>query len=169
MQVPLMVESSDVYYRDQEPYFTFSGLVRLVRHVLLSFLHKQEVVEKEPECSTWQQGMRGVVRAEMAPQYWTANEKTFHVSQAKSRLRGFLEHFVSSGTKYLDMRPIMPRIESEISQAKREDVPALLALYGLFNSIIPEEDRRPNWEDAGPFRVVFIQVGCFGKKTGVRT
>ena len=160
MQVPLMVESSDVYYRDQEPYFTFSGLVRLVRHVLLSFLHKQEVVEKEPECSTWQQGMRGVVRAEMAPQYWAANEKTFHVSQAKSRLRGFLEHFVSSETKYLDMRPIMPRIESEISQAKREDVPALLALYGLFNFIIPEKDRQPNWEGfLGKYRAEMDKCG----------
>ncbi len=161
MQVPLMVESSDVYYRDQEPYFTFSGLVRLVRHVLLSFLHKQDVVEKEPECATWQQGMRGVVMAELAPQYWAANEQTFQVSQAKSRLRGFLEHFLSSGGKqYLDMRPIMPRIESEISQAKREDVPALLALYGLFNSIIPEEDRRPNWEGIlGKYRAEMDKCG----------
>ena len=58
------------------------------------------------------------------------------------------------------IRPPLALRRFQISQAKREDVPALLALYGLFNSIIPEEDRRPNWEGfLGKYRAEMDKCG----------
>jgi hypothetical protein len=132
LQFPPHVESADIVPGRDEPYFTFAGLVRLCRHVLLTFLGRQECVEKEPDYP-WRSEIPGRINARLAPQYWIWQDANFTPPQAKARLSGLIEHLVySPNAPPPDMRKVLERIESSIHGAKAADRPAMLMLYWLF-------------------------------------
>ena len=160
MQFPPHVESADIVPGRDEPYFTFAGLVRLCRHVLLTFLSRQEYVEKEPDYP-WRSEVPGTINARLAPQYWIWQDANFTPPQAKARLAGLIEHLVySPNAPPPDMRKVLERIESSIHGAKAADRPAMLMLYWLWNALMPDEYKGPKWADlAARFADVIDKCG----------
>lgn len=78
----------DVLVWDNEPYFTYNGLLRVVHHVIESFINAQTVVASED--FNWRQALPGIVEVQMAPEYWVWNPTTFAPDQARQRLSGSL-------------------------------------------------------------------------------
>ncbi|MDB5354036.1 MAG: hypothetical protein JWN24_489 [Phycisphaerales bacterium] len=138
---------SDVFHWMNEPHLTFAGLVRLSRHVLMSFIERQPMVEHEDYL--WREELPGRIQVAFAPEYWAGRVDGFEAAQARQRFSGFIEHFVTNASKHqttlLDLRQLMERIEVLAPAAKANDRLPMLALYWMFNGMIPEEDRRPNW------------------------
>jgi class 3 adenylate cyclase len=56
-----------------------------------------------------------------------------------------LTNFSKPQIPLLDLRPLMERIENLAPSAKATDRLPMLALYAMFNGMIVEQDRRPNW------------------------
>jgi hypothetical protein len=77
---------------------------------------------------------------------WLWLDANFTPQQARARLCGFLHCLVfSPNDPSPDLRKLMERIEENMHSARKADRPAMFALYWLFNNIIAEEYRRPNW------------------------
>ena len=149
LSLPQWGTKSDIFSWGNEPYFTFSGLARMVRHVLLRFIERQPVLITE-EYPKWRLELPNIYEARMAPKYWIARTDNLHSNQAISRFNGFLSHFVShvSHTPLMlpDIRPLMAEIEKLVPQSSPTDKRAWLSLYWLCNCVIAKSDRRPNWE-----------------------
>lgn len=150
LTLPICDPNTDVIHWEHRPYLTFAGLARLTRHVLTQFAHRQPVSERE-DFPNWRSEVPGIIMTEMAPQYWAAKVETFAPQQIRKRVSGFYSHLVTSfGTgkyNFLDMRPLMERIEELVSQASPDDRRSMLTFYWMFNSVIPEADRRPGWSE----------------------
>ena len=140
---------SDVFRWMNEAHFTFAGLVRLGRHVLASFIDHQPVAERE-DYPGWRAELPGIIQHEFAPEYWVGLPDNFQAAQARKRFSGFFEHLVTNFSKprilLLDLRQLMERIEDLAPFAKATDRLPMLALYWMFNCMIPEGDRRPGWD-----------------------
>jgi len=138
----------DVFRWMNEPHFTFAGLVRLARHVVVSFIDRQPVVEHEDYA--WREELPGLIQWQLAPECWVARPDDFQPAQATRRFSGFVEHLVTNLSKpqisLLDMRQLMERIEMLAPSAKPSDRLPMLALYWMFNGMIREQDRRPGWD-----------------------
>lgn len=141
---------SDVFRWMNEPHFTFAGLVRLSRHVLFSFIDRQPILERE-DYPPWRWELPGIIEAELAPEYWVGRPDNFEPAQAGKRFGGFIEHLVTNYSKpqipLLDLRQLMERIEKLAPAAKASNRLAMLALYWLFNSMCPEQNGRPGWDN----------------------
>lgn len=138
---------NDVFHWINEPHITFAGLVRLGRHVLASFIDRQPAVEREEH--SWRGELPGQVQMALAPEYWAGRPEGFQPSHARQRFSGFVQHlmtnFPKSQIQLLDLRPLMEQIEKMAPSAQATDRLPMLALYAMFNGMIVEQDRRPNW------------------------
>jgi hypothetical protein len=144
----------DVFRWMNEPHFTFAGLVRLGRHVLLSFIDRQPVLERE-DYPFWRSELPGHIRLPLAPECWVGRPDDFQPAQARMYFSGFVEHVVTNLSKpqpsLIDMRRVMEPIENLAPSAKPSDRLPMLALYWMFNRMVWEQDQRPGW-DAFLFR-----------------
>jgi hypothetical protein len=150
LRLPNWGAKVDYFSWDHEPYLTFSGLARLVRHVLIRFVERQPTLEKE-NYPGWRSELPGIIEGRLAPKYWVARTDNLQKEQAVSRFNGFLSHLAShmhvSPLELPDVRPLMQQIESLVPQCSPSDRRVWLCLYCLFNSIIREADRRPRWKE----------------------
>jgi hypothetical protein len=128
---------------DRKPVLTFQGLARLSHHVIVDFIKHSSKVDREDHDYSLERS--GIVRAELAPQYWVAAPLR-RAKDARKRLEGHLEQFTlaisrPADRQLTDLRPIFPDI---LRQAKREGEHqrrALLTLYALFASVLPKDER----------------------------
>ena len=149
LRLRLVGTGSDVFRWMNEPHLTFAGLVRLGRHVLFSFIDREPVLERE-DYPSWRLELPGITRLQVAPEYWVGLPDNFEPAQARMRFGGFMEYLVTNYFRpqslLLDLRPLMERIEKLAPSAKACDRLPMLALYWMFNGMIPEHDRRPGWD-----------------------
>lgn len=149
LKLPGTTPLSDVFHWNNEPYLTFSGLARIVRHVLIRFAETQSFSERE-EYPGWRMEIPGIIRVELAPELWVGRPETYAPSNAKERFSGLMQYLAQAFSKtpftMPDMRGVMERIEIEIGQASNEDRRAMLGLYWLFNDLIEEKGKRPEWQ-----------------------
>jgi hypothetical protein len=149
LRLPNWGAKSDYFTWDHEPYLTFSGLARLVRHVLIRFVERQPMLQKE-DYPGWRSELPGIVEGRLAPKYWVARTDNLRKEQAISRFNGFISHLASHvqqvPLELPDMRPLMERIETMVSQSSPSDRRVWLSLYCLVNCIVREADRRPKWQ-----------------------
>jgi hypothetical protein len=138
LRLQLIGTSGDVYTWQNEPYFTFAGLVRLVSHVLTSFIGRQLVTPNE-EYPQWRDELPNVIRVPLAPEYWVWPPQNFVPSVAPIRLSGFLDYYVANiNNPLLDLRPLMARIEECMPTSTAADRHTMLALYFMFTGMIPD-------------------------------
>jgi hypothetical protein len=146
LRVPWTGPTFDVFDWDNEPYLTFPGLVRLVHHVLSTFISRQPVLERE-DYPAWRDELPGTMQVEMAPRYWIWQAEGFTPQKAGMFLSGLLHHLadmLASGNRGLpNMSAVMRRIEELISGCSPADRIPMLALYQLYNALAPKGDRRP--------------------------
>jgi Protein of unknown function (DUF2934) len=149
LRLPNWGPKSDYFPWDNEPYLTFSGLARLVRHVFLRFVDRQPSLATE-DYPRWRSELPGMIEGRMAPKYWMARIDNLHKEQAVARFNGFVAHFAShipqTPFELPDVRPLTKQIEALAAQSSPADRKVWLCLYWLCNCIISKEHRRPNWE-----------------------
>ncbi len=146
LRVPQIAEG-EVFRWELEPHLTFNGLVRLSDHVIRTLISRLPSVEKED--FAWRSALPGIVRLQMAPQYWIHQVGGFEPATAHRYFEGFLSHFTETrlqGEPICDMSAIMEKIEQVGGQGKPEHQRAMLALYSLYNMCLRSDLRRPDWE-----------------------
>ena len=146
LRLPQIAEG-DVFRWEGEPHLTFSGVVRLADHVIRTLIRRLSSVENED--FNWRDALPGIVRLNVAPQYWIHQAPGFRGDTASEYFGGFLEHFVGSalqGESICGMNAVMEKIEQNGTQGKEQDRRSMLSLYFLYNACLRPELRRPNWE-----------------------
>ncbi len=141
------ISRQDAFRWRQEPYFTVSGLVRLISHVLNNFIERGESMIHEDV--NWRAQLPGIVTLNMAPQYWIHDAASFSPEEANHRYRAFLEHLAANirlKKPLLDLTSLMETIERYLNEANDRQKTAMLCLYVVCNFYRPVELRRPNWE-----------------------
>jgi hypothetical protein len=131
-----------------EPFLTLEGLVRLCRHVLMTFISRQPQINKEE--IEWRNDLSGTRVARLHPQYWVWKHEGFEGKYARHTYGGFaslvLEFIQTPNTAFPDMRDLMAVIEKLAPDTKGGDRKPLLAIYELWHNVIREDGRRANWE-----------------------
>jgi len=149
LRLPNWSAKSDYFSWDHEPFLTFSGLARIVRHVLIRFVERQPILDRE-EYPSWRSELPGIIEGRIAPRYWVGRTDNLRKEQAVSRFNGFLSHLAShihqTPLELPDGRPLMQEIESLVPQCSPSDQQVWLSLYCLLNCISRDADRRPKWE-----------------------
>lgn len=144
IKIPFGNPSADYFRWDAQPHLTFSGLARICRHVLLNFVHRQPVLEKEvyPE---WRNELPGIIMFEAAPQYWIWKSEAFTSESIKPRYSGFIQHTIeviaNQQAKFTDMRAVIDVIANKLPQAKKEYRGVMVCTYWLWHQFFPRE----NW------------------------
>lgn len=141
------IAEGDVFHWDNEPYLTFTGLVRLAHHVINNFIYDQESLITEDY--DWRGDLPGIVMMKLAPKYWIAEHTNFVPSHARKKLSGFLIQLNNSrisDSLLTDLRELLEKYESLIPMASKQDKIAMLSMYHLYNYFIVLEARRPNFK-----------------------
>lgn len=133
---------------DRHATFTFQGLARLTRHVIREFVARGPKTERETY--DYQREEAGIRFVEWAPQYWVGHPMR-DAREAPKRLEGFLSQLaaIKAGTPdavLSDLRPALADVERLVPKINAGKQSAMLALYGLFNSVVTPEQRMPNFQ-----------------------
>lgn len=139
--------TSEVILWKHEPYLSLAGLVRLVRHVICSFVAKQESLEEED--IDWRSELPGVVHASLAPQYWIWRHDSFRPENATEKLEGFLQQVESayvSSKSITDLRDLMSAYEEFLPKINGINKLRMFALYFAYNLIVQKDRRTENHE-----------------------
>lgn len=123
--------ASDYIMRFGQPYFTYSGLNRMIREIVISFT--KDNVNSEHEVIEWTSETSSIIVAEMAAQYWIHNPDGFSGIETNKWFREYIE-MLNSG-KVTDQSKIMRKIESIFDREKKQYKKPLIHYYWLYNSI----------------------------------
>lgn len=152
-EIPKLIKiggESEILSDNNQYYFTFPGLIRLVRHIVIEFINRQEYVEKEDV--DYFNELPGFVSARLAPEYWIYKEQYLNSRTSVKYLEGFLEYYmnitINNKKEVINLNSICKRIELVIKGlAKDEQKIPMVDLYILYNSLLEEEIRYPNWKE----------------------
>ncbi|MBP5957940.1 hypothetical protein ICA16_19880 [Pseudomonas anatoliensis] len=137
---------SETALHERVTFLTLQGLSRLMRNVIIEFIKSQPSLEREEHEYVLER--TGVIRIEMAPEYWVANAEGDVISAGRRKLEGFLEQFLpcalsEEGASLTDLRPVLIPVAELLPSAKKNLRLPYLALYVLFNGVVPESSRAP--------------------------
>ena len=129
---------------EQGTILTFEGLSRLVRHLIPQFISRQEPVPKEPY--DYFREEPGMIQVELAPKYWIHQPGDFSAKAGRRRLFAFCDQIATamrtnSPLEIIDMREMLMLVRSRLDRMKRDDRLPFIALYCLFNLVVPADDR----------------------------
>lgn len=127
--------------------FTFQGLARLTRHVIGEFVALGPKTGRE--IYDYRREEAGIRLMEMAPQYWVGHPLR-DAREAPKRFEGLLSQLAvikarTPDAVLTDLRPALADVERLVPKTGGEKQSAMLALYGLFNSVVAPEQRMPNF------------------------
>lgn len=137
---------SETVLHERVTFLTLQGLSRLMRNVIIEFVKSQPSLAHEEHNYVLER--TGIIQLEMAPQYWVGNPDGDLISGGRRRLEGFLEQFApcvlkEDGASITDLRPVFEPVAKLLPDAKKDLRLPYLALYVLFNGVVPEENRMP--------------------------
>ncbi|MCK4230065.1 hypothetical protein J2N90_16800 [Enterobacter asburiae] len=134
-----------------EPYFSYSGLLRLLRHVIINFCRKN--YRQTRESVNWVMETSGVMVAEVSAQHWLWDANGF---TAKSITKWFSEYLnMLNLDQVTDLQSIMVKIERIYDQSKKEYKNGLLHFYYLYN-LIHNRDKCEWHEFANKRRAILV-------------
>ena len=147
---PLLISlmQGDTIRVEGKTLFTFRGIARLARHVIMEFIQRQPKVEKEKY--DYRDERYGIVNVPLAPQYWIGKHDNLRLDSATKRFEGFLTQVSScfqknKGAAITDLQVMLQRAEKLFASSNPKQRRSMLALYFLFNALIPNERRMPNF------------------------
>jgi hypothetical protein len=146
-QVRYPLGHGDVFEMGNQPYLTFSGLLRVTHEVVTNFVLRQPQLEKEDY--DWREDLPGVVRIKLAPQYWIGNPDSFKRDQAVRRLSGVLQNYedaLLNKSPLTDIRGVLSKCEESFAKMSQSQRRAALAMYVLYNRAIVPEGKCPDYE-----------------------
>lgn len=143
-----IADRADTVLVDGREVLSLEGLNRLCRHVIRRY------VERAPTdhdvTFDYRQALPGVVRMQLAPEYWISRTEGLRTQDVPTVLDGFLDVMLpilrsDENAVRVDMRGVLERIETllpgESSSAKRAP---LVALYALWHRLLPADYHRPD-------------------------
>lgn len=127
--------------------FTFQGLARLTRHVIQEFVARGPKTKRQ--IYDYRREEAGIRMMELAPQYWVGHP-IHDAREAQKRLEGLLSQLAAIKMRapdavLTDLRPALADVERLVPETSGDRQSTMLALYGLFNSIVAPEQRMPNF------------------------
>ncbi len=126
---------------------SLEGLNRLCRHVIKVF------VERSPtdldQAFDYRDHLPGIVKMQMAPQYWIGNAEGFTPQAAPAFLEGFIELLLDvladqDDAQLVDLTAVLEKIEQTLlGEAKPESRQPMIALYVLWHTFLNPRHHRP--------------------------
>lgn len=139
--------------RNGSVFFTVSGLARLMRHVVITFVHRQKTVETEPYHYLLER--HGVASVPLAAQYWVGAVGDGIADHGHKKLEGLLEQITGliqqpDQPALTDMRPVLNSANQFMGGITPNRRKPFLALHVLFNGLVSEQERaeRPKHVEA---------------------
>jgi hypothetical protein len=152
------IANGDVFVWEHEPYLTYAGLLRVVYYVISAFIEAQPTVATEE--LNWTASVPGVVKFQMAPEFWVAAASGFTPAQSRQKFSGTLaiieRGYTNNERIGLNVIPLVNRLESVLGQGTALERSATLALYALLVHFLPHEHRPTNFEkNIKPYAALF--------------
>jgi hypothetical protein len=147
-EVPRVLVGIDGFHEimvaDGQPTLTFSGLARVARHVIKTFVARAPKTETEE--FEWRKDLPGKLTMQWASQYWIGNPHGFDAATAQRYLAAFIGQVVGRllqpSATITDIRPVLEKVEVLVpGLAKPAQRLPMLALYFIFNFVAPEDCR----------------------------
>lgn len=137
---------NEISIEDRSTHLTLQGLARLMRSVIIEFVLRQPVVDREPYNYALER--EGVVQMRMAPQYWVGRTEGNIQVQGRDKLEGFLEQLASCLLKepdavVTDLRPVFVMAMEFIPTIERRHRLPYLALVVVFNAYVSPRQQAP--------------------------
>ncbi|EOQ73045.1 hypothetical protein [Acinetobacter lactucae] len=134
----IFAEYSETCSINDKKWLTLQGLSRLARHVIIEFVMKQKIIEKEPYDYSLERS--NILQVHLAPQYWIAYPD-FSIGAGIQKLEGFLSQLKECLTNVpdasvTDLSNVLDEFESKIDTLKQADKHAFLALYIIYNAYL---------------------------------
>ncbi|WP_158171279.1 hypothetical protein [Rhodococcus sp. JT-3] len=125
---------------------TLAGLWRLVRHVVKRFV--ADAPKTEPEPWDYRKALPGIVRMQLAPQYWVWQSDGFDAQTAEMRLNGVAEAFIAWGAGHsdegIDLTGVIGKVEKLVpSMPDGAAKAAMVAIYALWHDWTDPKDHSP--------------------------
>lgn len=143
-----------------EPYFSYSGLLRLLNHVIRSFCRKNRSDKKES--INWVMETSGVMVMEVSAIHWLWNPDSFKAEYVAKWYGEYLN--MLNLVSVTNLQSIMRKIETVYDQSKREYKNGLLSFYYLYNLIHNRDDEKwgefANKRDAILIDDMYWYSGC---------
>jgi hypothetical protein len=136
------IANGDIFPWENEPYLTYSGLLRVVHHVIDSFITAQPVVATEDY--NWLESVPGLMEFQLAPEYWIGIADKFTPAQARPKLSGLLaiiqRMYASPERVGIQFSPLVKKLASVLGQGGEVERSATLALYTLILHFFPQDE-----------------------------
>ncbi|PWW12438.1 hypothetical protein [Pantoea sp. AG702] len=135
-----------------EPYFTYSGLLRLLRHVIMNFCKKNPSHKRES--INWVMETSSVMVAQVSAHHWLWEPSGFTAQGVNKWFSEYLN--MLNFKKVTNLQAIMDKIENIYDQSKKEYKNGLLSFYFFYN-LIHNEDRCEWYEFANKRSYILIE------------
>ncbi|HEY5179847.1 MAG TPA: hypothetical protein VIJ07_08760 [Dermatophilaceae bacterium] len=125
--------------------FTLAGLWRLVRHVVRRFVADARKIEAEPW--DYRGALPGIIKAQLAPQYWIWQPEGLDAKSALQRFNGVAEAFIGWHAGHHDdgfnLTQVVEKIEQLVPHMPNgEPKTAMVAIHLLWQEWIDPKDHR---------------------------
>ena len=141
-----LVHHTDTYRIDNQTLLTIQGLSRLARHVITEFIMQQATVKHEDYDYLYERA--GITSFRTDPRYWVGIPN-IHPNSGSRKLEGFLAQLASqmagvSNSMVTDLTELLTELESSIDGLRKGDKLPYIALYLIFNQLVPENQKMTN-------------------------
>ena len=116
-----------------------TGLARLARHVIATFIQRQPKVYREEY--DYQLEQPGVAIIELEPRYWVGRADNLHHNAGRRRLEGFLKQATAclleeQGASVTNLQEMLAEVEKMLPQMSTHQLRPFIALYILYSSMV---------------------------------
>ncbi|WP_442798911.1 hypothetical protein [Pantoea vagans] len=122
---------SDYIMRFNEPYFTYSGLLKLLNEVIINFCFSNNSMASETV--NWLNETSSIRVAEMAPQYWVGQASSFEYKFIYKWFGLYLDMLTRGDV--IDQGEVIRKIKLTFNEAPKKFKSPLLSFYILYNYI----------------------------------
>lgn len=125
-------------------WLTLQGLSRLARHVLIEFVMRQNIIEKEQY--DYHLERSNIMQVELAPEYWIW-QLDFSDGSGSQKLKGFLSQLASCmehvpNSTVTELTEVLDEVERKIDSFKKEDKRAYIALYIAYYHFFSDPNKK---------------------------
>lgn len=130
-------------------HLTLRGIARLARHVIIEFIRRQPKVKTENY--DYSRERAGIMQMPLAPEYWVGNAENVNPASGRRRLEGFLQQLTAcmmqeNDAVITDLHDLLRKVEGMLSTMSEGSRRPFLALYFLYDSVLPINRKMPNAE-----------------------
>jgi hypothetical protein len=142
-------EHGDTAIVDGQPLLTLQGLARLARHVIRTFIEQSPKIEREE--FDYRRALPNTVSMPLSETFWIGLPQSYNHHTSRRYLSGFLSQLAralmgESDSSLTDLTQVMNRLETLLPGLSSSQRLPMLVLYGLYNSYISPNWRRPRYE-----------------------